>query len=143
MAKNPYKSPRCMGETAIDKCQGQPSPPADRYREAEEMRLYYQLTALLIIVLLIVATVLLLSGRKKRGDWWLAGFLASLISNTAWVIAEPILSGIGGLSAQVEIGNLATRLVCVAGYCALLVSVIVRRRSSPTEIDDGILQEKA
>jgi hypothetical protein len=98
---------------------------------AENMQLFYQLTALLVIVLLIVATALLLFGRKKRGDWWLTGFLASLISNMAWAIAEPILSGIGGLSAQVEIGNLVARLVCMAGYCALLVFVIARRRSSP------------
>lgn len=95
------------------------------------MRLFYQLTALLMIVLLIVATVLLLYGRKKKGDWWLAAFLASLLSNTAWAIAEPILSGIGGLSVQVEIGNLVARLLSVAGYCALLLFVLVRRRSSP------------
>lgn len=95
------------------------------------MHLFYQVTALLMIVLLIVATVLLLCGRKKKGDWWLAAFLGSLLSNAAWSIAEPILSGLGGLSVQVEIGNLVARLLSAAGYCALLLFVIVRRRSSP------------
>jgi len=94
------------------------------------MQFFYQLTSLLMIVLLIVATVLLLCGRKKKGDWWLAAFLASLISNTIWAIAGPILSGMGGLSALMEIGYLIARLVSLAGYCALFLFVVVRRRSS-------------
>ena len=58
-------------------------------------------------------------------------FLASLVSNTIWLIAEPILSGLGGLTDLVEIGTLIARLVSVAGYFALFLFVLAHRRSSP------------
>jgi hypothetical protein len=95
------------------------------------MRLFYQSTAWLMIVLLIVATVIFLCGRKRKEDWWLIAFLASLVSNTVWALAEPILSGLGGLTDLVEIGALVARLVSVAGYCALFLFVVAHRRSSP------------
>ena len=94
------------------------------------MTAFYTLSSMAIVALLLIATGLFISGRKKIGDWWLAAFFGSLVLNTIWAFVGPILGGMEGTRAQFDIGNLVSRFIALAGYCALLVFAIVRKRSS-------------
>ena len=82
-----------------------------------------------MVALLFLATTLHFIGRKRRVDWWLAGFLLSLITNTLWAFIAPILESLDGTRALFDIGNVVTRIVCLGGYVALLGFVIVNRRN--------------
>ena len=83
-----------------------------------------------IVALLVIATGLFMSGRKKTGDWWLAAFLVSLVLNTTWAVVGPILAGMESTRDQFDIGNLVSRFIALAGYCALLGFAVARKRSS-------------
>ena len=98
------------------------------------MTSFYTFSSLAIMVLLVIATGLFLSGRKKPGDWWLAAFFGSLVLNTIWAFVGPILAGMESTREQFAIGNLASRLIALVGYCALLAFVIVRKRSSALSV---------
>ena len=93
------------------------------------MNLFYTLSSIAMIVLLIIAAVIVSVGRKVGGGWWLAAFLGSLVVNTGWAILAPILSGLDGMGALLDIGYFVVRLVSLAGYGALLGFVLARRRS--------------
>jgi len=94
------------------------------------MNLFYTLTALIMIVLLVGATALVLAGRKKAGEWWLAGFLLSLVSNTLWSLVGPVLAGMEETLFVYDAGNVVFRLVSLIGYVALLVYALKKKRAS-------------
>jgi hypothetical protein len=94
------------------------------------MNTFYTLSSIAMVALLFIATGLFLAGRKRTGDWWLAAFFGSLVVNAIWAITGPILAGIESMRDQFEIGNLVSRLIALAGYCALVAFVIVRKQSS-------------
>jgi len=94
------------------------------------MTTFYTLSSMAIVVLLVIATGLFISGRKNAGDWWLAAFFGSLVLNTIWAFAGPILDGMESTRDQFGIGNLISRFIALAGYGSLLVFAIGRKRSS-------------
>jgi hypothetical protein len=90
------------------------------------MNVFYTMTALAMIVLLASATALVFAGRKKAGDWWLAGFLLSLVLNAIWSLVGPFLGGMEETLFVYHIGNVVFRVVSLIGYVALLAYVIKR-----------------
>jgi hypothetical protein len=93
---------------------------------------FYTLSSLAIVALLITATTLFVFGRKTVGDWWLATFFATLVSNALWALAGPILAGVESTSHLVAVGDFVFRLIALIGYIALLGFVVVRKRSRAT-----------
>lgn len=83
-----------------------------------------------MIVLLVSATALVFAGPKKTGDWWLAGFLLSLVLNALWALVGPILAGIEATSFISDIGNAISRAVSLSGYVALLAYALKRKSNN-------------
>ncbi len=98
-------------------------------RQPTRMNLFYTLSSLAIVALLITATTVFVVGRKTVGDWWLATFFATLVSNVLWALAGPILAGMESTSHLVAVGDFVSRLIALIGYIALLIFVVVRKRS--------------
>lgn len=91
------------------------------------MHAFYVLSSLACVALLVAATAVFFCIHKKASDWWLAAFLVSLVSNTAWAILGPILAGMESTRSFVDAGDLVSRLISLVGYGALLCFAVMRK----------------
>jgi len=71
--------------------------------------------------------VVLVTRPKRKEDWWLIGFLGSLILSAVWGFLGPIFYGLEKYQI-LNTGDFLSRIFSLLGYVALFVYVLALKR---------------